>query len=148
MKKAIALLVLVACTLMCLVSCAPSTPDAASKKLEANDYYVMVADASNGEVEDAMDMFELDADGVSAVVCGSADEGGPDDSLEFVYVIFCEDSKAADRVEADCEEFLEEQMSEILEYFPEEDFKIEDFCVLKKGKIVLFGHKKAVAVVS
>lgn len=146
MKKALLVLLLV-CTLMC-ISCAPSSAAAAAKKLEANGYYVMIADENNGEVEEAMSMFEMDDDGVYAVVCGSEDEGGPDDTFAFVYVIFCDNASSADRVTKDCNEFLDDYMEELLEDLGEGEYDLDDFCAVKKGKVVLFGLKEIVDIVS
>ena len=106
MKKIIAML-LVVVTLFLVVSCGlsrkPEDFKEALEKKYGKDIEVELTDDED-EIELFAMLFGLDADGVTAVL---AIELELDDDEEG-YVIYCEDSKTAKNMKADCEELIDD----------------------------------------
>ena len=105
MKKIISM-VLVVLMLFALVSCGISRKpedfkEAIAKKYK-DDHCVSILD-SERDIENVVKMLGLDPDGVTAVIYVmlkiDGDEG-------VGYIIYCEDSKTAKNMKADCEHLL------------------------------------------
>lgn len=146
MKKIVITVLLVAFAVLSLASCVPSEPADARVRFRARGYDVDIME-KNYDIEDELEYFDVYTDGVDAVVRAWDSPEDINSKFAFAYVIYCEDRKTARYVALDCEAYVENDLEDALERNGAR-YDVEDFCVMKKGKIVLFGLKKMLSAVS
>ena len=146
MKKVIVTVLLVAFAVLTLASCAPAEPVDARVRFRARGYEVDIIEKSY-DIEDELSYFDIYTDGIDTVVRAWDDPEDINSKFAFAYVIYCEDRKTARYVASDCEAYIYNDLERALER-SDATYDVEDFCVMKKGKPVLFGLTKMLTAVS
>lgn len=140
MKKLIVGVLVLMCAVWA-VACVPKEPAEARARLKSAGYIVEVYQ-KDYDIDNALFLFGVDTNGVAAVVLGEAKSNKIEDKFDFAVVVYCLDRKAAKYVQNDFDVFVEQEFARILEL--DGGITADEFCVVKKGKIVIFGRKKAV----
>lgn len=144
MKKTIAFMLLLVCALMCLTSCAPKEPADARALFKKEGYTAEIFNRS-GDIEERLDKFDVDETNIEVIV--EAFDWSIEGFMTFAYVIYCTDKKGAKYVESDIIAFMENDLEEWLD-LSTEGYGTNDFCVIRRGKIVIFGLKEIVDIVT
>lgn len=127
------------CSIGCIFSCKIKTPDDAKNELKKANYPVTIY---GRKFENFFKVYNINYKHIDALVHVE----GKNDYAAFLYVIYCDDKKAAETVEADCQYAIYNSIPELLET-TSSTLSADDFCVKRKQNVVIFGLEEIADVI-
>ncbi len=129
------------CSIGCIFSCKIKTPFDVKNECKKANYDVKIY----GKKKD-FDIFFISYGINYKEIDALVHVEGKNEYAAFLYVIYCDDKKAAETVEADCQYAIYNSIPELLET-TSSTLSVDDFCVKRKQNVVIFGLEEIADVI-